>query len=126
MYTTDVFLGDSQQALQNIEDKSVNLIITSPPYANARRRHYDSIAPKDYVDFILSFHDQLWRVLADDGSFILNIKDRVVNGVRNRFVWHTIESLAEKGWLCIDDYVCIKPYAMPVYLPNRYLDQFEY
>jgi site-specific DNA-methyltransferase (adenine-specific) len=87
---------------------------------------YDSISPDDYPDFILSFHDQLWRVLADEGSFVLNVKDRVVDGTRHRFVWHTIEALSKKGWLCIDDYIWIKPNAMPGYWPNRLRDEWEY
>jgi site-specific DNA-methyltransferase (adenine-specific)/site-specific DNA-methyltransferase (cytosine-N4-specific) len=78
------------------------------------------------MNFILSFHDQLWRVLANDGSFVLNVKDRIVNGVRHRFVWHTIEALSQKGWLCIDDYIWVKPNAMPGYWPNRLRDEWEY
>lgn len=126
MYRTEVYLGDSREVLNRFPDKHFNLIVTSPPYADARGKHYDSIKPNDYVDFILSFHEQFWRVLADDGSFVLNVKDRVVNGVRHRFVWHTIEALSEKGWLCIDDYLWIKPNAMPGYWPNRLRDEWEY
>jgi site-specific DNA-methyltransferase (adenine-specific) len=126
VYKTDVYLGDSRIVLDKFPDKYFSLIVTSPPYADARNEHYDSIAPEDYADFISSFSNNFWRVLADDGSFILNIKDRVVNGVRHRFVWHAIEALTEKGWLCIDDYIWIKPNAMPGYWPNRLRDEWEY
>ena len=125
-YRTQVYLGDSRTVLSEYPDKHFNLIVTSPPYADARIKHYDSIRPGEYVDFILSFHDEFWRVLADDGSFVLNVKDRVVNGVRNRFVWHTIEALTERGWLCVDDYVWVKPNAMPGHWPNRLRDEWEY
>lgn len=126
MYKTEVHCGDSRQVLKNYPDNSFQLIITSPPYADARDKHYDSISPDKYVDFILSFHDEFWRVLAEDGSFVLNVKDRIVDGVRHRFVWKTIESLADKGWLCIDDYIWVKPNAMPGYWPNRLRDEWEY
>jgi DNA modification methylase len=126
MYRTEVYLGDSREILKTYPDKYFNLIVTSPPYADARHKQYDSISPDEYVRFILSFHDQFWRVLADKGSFVLNVKDRVVNGVRHRFVWHTIEALAGKGWLCIDDYIWVKPNAMPGYWPNRLRDEWEY
>ncbi|HJX12724.1 MAG TPA: site-specific DNA-methyltransferase, partial [Dehalococcoidales bacterium] len=66
------------------------------------------------------------RILNEHGSFVLNVKDRVVNGVRHRFVWHTIEALSEKGWLCVDDYIWVKPNAMPGYWPNRLRDEWEY
>ena len=126
MYRTQVYLGDSREILKTYPDKYFNLIVTSPPYADARHKHYDSISPNEYVSFILSFHDQFWRVLADEGSFVLNVKDRVVKGVRHRFVWHTIEALSGKGWLCIDDYIWVKPNAMPGYWPNRLRDEWEY
>ena len=126
MYKTEVYLGDSREVLNKYPDKYFDLIITSPPYADARHQHYDSISPDDYVGFIISFHDQFWRVLADEGSFVLNVKDRVVNGVRHRFVWHTIEALSLKGWLCIEDYIWVKPNAMPGYWPNRLRDEWEY
>ena len=126
MYKTEIYLGDSREILVKYPDKYFNLIVTSPPYADARHEHYASIIPDEYVSFILSFNDQFWRVLADDGSFVLNVKDRVVNGIRHRFVWHTIEALSEKGWLCIDDYIWVKPNAMPGYWPNRLRDEWEY
>jgi site-specific DNA-methyltransferase (adenine-specific) len=125
-FKTEIYLGDSREVLKEFPDGHFNLIVTSPPYADARHKHYDSISPEEYPDFILSFHDQLWRVLGDDGSFVLNVKDRVVNGTRHRFVWHTVEALSEKGWLCIDDYIWVKPNAMPGYWPNRLRDEWEY
>jgi site-specific DNA-methyltransferase (adenine-specific) len=121
-----IILGDSRQVLKSFPDGYFNLIITSPPYADARKNHYDSIKPDDFPDFILSFNDEFHRVLADNGSFVLNIKDKVVNGVRNRYVWKTIMALSEKGWLCVDDYLWIKPNAMPGYWPNRLRDEWEY
>jgi DNA modification methylase len=125
-YTTDVFLGDSRQVLQQFPSGYFNLIVTSPPYADARKRHYDSISPNEYPDFLLSFHEPFWRVLQDDGSLVINIKDKVVNGERNRYVWKTIMALADEGWHCIDDYIWVKPNAMPGYWRNRLRDEWEY
>jgi site-specific DNA-methyltransferase (adenine-specific)/site-specific DNA-methyltransferase (cytosine-N4-specific) len=121
-----IFLGDSREVLCQFPDGYFNLIVTSPPYADARKKHYDSISPDEFPDFMLSFHDQFWRVLSDDGSFVLNIKDKVINGVRNRYVWKTVMALADKGWKCVDDYLWIKPNAMPGFWPNRLRDEWEY
>jgi site-specific DNA-methyltransferase (adenine-specific) len=126
IYKTEVYLGDSRKVLDKFPDRHFNLIVTSPPYADARHDHYDSISPNEYADFIISFSDQLWRVLADEGSFVLNVKDKIVNGIRHRFVWHTVEALTARGWLCIDDYIWVKPNAMPGYWPNRLRDEWEY
>lgn len=121
-----IYLGDSREVLKIYPDGFFNLIVTSPPYADARAKHYDSIKPEDYPDFFLSFHEQFWRVLAVDGSFILNIKDKVINGTRDRYVWKTVMALSDNGWNCIDDYLWIKPNAMPGYWPNRLRDEWEY
>ena len=125
-YNVDIFWGDNREVLSKFTDGYFNLIITSPPYADARKNHYDSIHPDQFVDFFLAFHDEFWRVLADDGSFILNIKDKVVDGQRHRYVWKTIMALNERGWICIDDYIWNKPNAMPGYWPNRLRDEWEY
>jgi len=126
MLKTEVYLGDAKEVLKKFPHGYFDLIITSPPYGNARGKHYDGVNPNAYPSFILNFHDQFWRVLADDGSFILNIKDQVENGERHRFVWHTIESMSDMGWLSIDDYIWVKPNAMPGYWPNRLRDEWEY
>ncbi len=119
-------VGDARDVLQKYPDGYFNLIITSPPYADSRKNHYDSVRPQDYPSFFLTFHSELWRVLAPDGSFILNIKDKVVDGVRNRYVWRTVQSLEESGWRSVDDYLWIKPNAMPGHWPNRLRDEWEY
>jgi site-specific DNA-methyltransferase (adenine-specific) len=118
--------GDSRDVLKQYPDGYFNLIITSPPYADARKKHYSSISPDNYPDFLCSFHKEFWRVLSEDGSFVLNIKDKVVNGVRNRYVWKTIDKLSDLGWFCVDDYIWYKTNAMPGYWKNRLRDEWEY
>lgn len=124
--TIKIHKGDSRKVLSKYADGSVNLIVTSPPYADARKKHYHSIHTDEFPEFIESFHAELWRVLSDDGSFIINIKDKVVKGVRNRYVWKTIMKLEDLGWRCVDDYLWHKPNAMPGYWPNRLRDEWEY
>jgi len=122
----EIIRGDARDVLKRFPAGTFDLIVTSPPYADARKGHYDGVTPNSYVDFIVSFHAEFWRVLADNGSFVLNIKDKVVDGVRHRFVWHTIESLQKLGWRSVDDYVWVKPNAMPGRWPNRLRDEWEY
>jgi DNA modification methylase len=123
---TNIILGDSREVLRNQPNGCYNLIVTSPPYADARKKHYSSISVDEYPNFLLSFHDEFWRVLADDGSLIINIKDKVIDGVRNRYVWKTIMALEDAGWRCVDDYLWLKPNAMPGYWKNRLRDEWEY
>ncbi|MEK7774599.1 MAG: site-specific DNA-methyltransferase [Candidatus Zixiibacteriota bacterium] len=126
MSTTRVHFGDSREILKRFSANSINLIVTSPPYADARKKHYDSITPDRYADFLLSFSDEFYRVLKPDGSFVLNIKDKVIDGVRHRYVWDTIERLSLQGWRCVEDYIWLKPNAMPGYWRTRFRDEWEY
>jgi len=120
-----VINGDCRDVLKTYEGL-VDLIVTSPPYADARRKHYDGIHPNNYEEWFLSFHDPFFSALKADGSLIINIKDKVVNGVRHRFVWRTIEALCERGWYAIDDYLWHKTNPMPGYWPTRLRDGWEY
>ncbi|NJM42181.1 MAG: site-specific DNA-methyltransferase [Anaerolineae bacterium] len=75
---------------------------------------------------VLSFHQAFWDVLNPNGSLVINIKDKVVDGVRHRYVWRTIEALCEQGWCAIDDYIWNKPNPMPGRWPTRLSDGWEY
>lgn len=117
--------GDSRKELASFNNK-IDLIVTSPPYADARKKHYDSIHPKNFADWFLTFQESFWNSLKPTGSLVINIKDKVVDGVKHRFVWKTIEKLSEQGWHCIDDYVWYKTNPMPGYWPTRLRDGWEY
>jgi len=120
-----VIHGDSREKIRSFAGQ-VDLIVTSPPYADARRKHYDSIHPDQFADWFLSFHDSFYNALKPTGSFVLNIKDKVVDGVRHRFVWQTIDALCKRGWYSIDDYIWHKTNPMPGAWPTRLRDGWEY
>lgn len=121
----DIICGDSRKVLRAYEGKA-DLIVTSPPYADARKNHYDSIHPDKFVDWFMTFHGPFLKALKPGGSLVINIKDKVANGTRHRYVWHTIEALAERGWKAIDDYIWIKTNPMPGRWPTRLRDGWEY
>ena len=97
--TTDLYLGDSKQELQKLAENSVNLIITSPPYADQRKSTYGGIHPDKYVEWFLPISEQLLRVLNPKGTFILNIKEKVVDGERSTYVMELINAMRKQGWL---------------------------
>ena len=105
---------------------AADLVVTSPPYADARKAHYDSIHPDEFADWFSEFHQPLWDALKPEGSLVINIKDKVVDGVRHRFVWNTIQRLTDLGWYAIDDYIWHKPNPMPGFWPTRLRDGWEY
>ena len=120
-----VVCGDSREVLKAYCGQ-VDLVVTSPPYADARRSHYDSVHPDDFAAWFMTFHESFWEALKTPVSLVINIKDKVGGGVRHRYVWHTIEALAGAGWYCIEDYLWHKTNPMPGYWPTRLRDGWEY
>ena len=117
--------GDSRVVLKDYVGVA-DLIVTSPPYADARHKHYDSIHPSQFAEWFMEFSPVFYEALKPDGSLVINIKDKVVDGVRHRFVWHTIERMCAAGWFSIDDYLWHKTNPMPGYWPTRLRDGWEY
>jgi DNA modification methylase len=120
-----IVCGDSKVVLKGMREE-IDLILTSPPYADARKSHYDSVHPDKFPEWFLAFNDVFYKALKTEGNFVLNIKDRVVSGTRNHFVWKTVQALEAKGWKPIDDYVWHKINPMPGYWPTRLRDGWEY
>ncbi|HLX39974.1 MAG TPA: DNA methyltransferase, partial [Ktedonobacteraceae bacterium] len=74
-----LLLGNCLDILPTFPDESVDLIVTSPPYADQRKDTYGGVHPDKYVEWFLPISAELKRVLKKEGSFVLNIKERVVN-----------------------------------------------
>lgn len=74
----------------------------------------------------MTFHEPFFQCLKPTGSLVINIKDKVIDGVRHRYVWHTIEALCRNGWYAIEDYIWHKTNPMPGYWPTRLRDGWEY
>src|SRR5689334_9759879 len=90
-YTTHygaAYLADSIDILSAIPDKSVNLVVTSPPYALHFKKAYGNVSKSEYVEWFLPFARQIQRVLTDDGSFVLNIGGSWNQGTPTRSLYH--------------------------------------
>ncbi len=123
--TTKILLGDSRKMLKTIDDNSVDLIVTSPPYADRRKNTYGGIAPEKYVEWFLPISEQLFRVLKPTGTFILNIKEKADNGERNAYVLELILALKRRGWLWTEEFIWHKKNCYPGKWPNRFRDAWE-
>ena len=122
---TDLILGDCRLELLAIPDGSVDLVFTSPPYADQRKNSYGGIAPDEYVEWFLPVSEQLLRVLKPTGSFVLNIKERVVSGERSTYVMELIMAMRDQGWLWTEEYIWHKKNCYPGKWPNRFRDAWE-
>jgi DNA modification methylase len=117
--------GDCRDLLPTLPDNSVDLIVTSPPYADQRKHTYGGVTPDEYVDWFLPIASELKRVLKPTGSFILNIKERVVAGERHTYVLELIIEMRKQGWLWTEEYIWHKKNCYPGKWPNRFRDAWE-
>jgi DNA modification methylase len=122
---TKLFLGDCREVLKTIPDHSIDLIFTSPPYADQRKGTYGGIHPDDYVNWFLPITAELLRVLKQDGTFVLNIKEKVVHGERSTYVLDLILQMRAQGWLWTEEFIWHKKNCYPGKWPNRFRDAWE-
>jgi len=112
---------------EEIKDKSVNLVVTSPPYADVKdkvnNKDYIGKSVEEFVDWFVEISKGISRVLTDDGSFVLNI-DMFYNsdGSRNTYVYELILEINKKTDLkLIQDLYWIKSNPLPNGLATKYL-----
>lgn len=122
---TQLILGDCRDELKYLSDNTIDLIFTSPPYADSRTDTYGGIKPDNYVDWFLPITAELLRVLKPTGTFVLNIKEKVVNGERHTYVIDLILAMRKQGWLWTEEFIWHKKNSYPGKWPNRFRDSWE-
>ena len=123
--SSEVHVGDCLDVLKRYPDACFDLIVTSPPYADQRASTYGGIHPDDYVEWFLPRAAEFLRVLKPTGSFVLNIKEKALNGERHTYVLELIIALRKQGWLWTEEYVWHKKNCYPGKWPNRFRDAWE-
>ena len=122
---TNIMYGDCAEQLKKLPDDSVDLIVTSPPYADQRKATYGGIDVNHYVEWFLPITEELLRVLKPTGTFILNIKEKVQNGERSTYVLELILEMRKQGWLWTEEFIWHKKNCYPGKWPNRFRDAWE-
>jgi len=120
-----LILGDCKNELKKISNDSIDLVFTSPPYADSRAKTYGGIQPDEYVEWFLPISLELLRVLKPTGTFVLNIKEKAVNGERHTYVIELILNLRKQGWLWTEEFIWHKRNCYPGKWPNRFRDAWE-
>lgn len=108
------FLGDARDILAEVEAGSVNLIMTSPPYALKRKKAYGNVDDEEYVDWFMSFADLFYKVLAEDGSLVIVIGGTWRKGEPTRSVYH-FQLLLDlcKRFKLAQEFYCYNPARLP-------------
>jgi DNA modification methylase len=103
--------------LEKLPDKSVNLVLTSPPYALHFKKEYGNVSKDDYTQWFLPFAKEIRRVLTDDGSFVLNIGGSYNKGTPTRSLYHfklLIALVEQIGFYLAQECFWHNPAKMPV------------
>lgn len=126
MERNNIYHGNSLEMMKKLEDKSIDLVVTSPPYADLKNYHdFQGIHPDKYVEWFIPFCKEIDRVLKDTGSFILNINDKVVKKFRHPFVFELVVEIGKQTNLKLYERLFWNKLKS---LPNRYRfgDRVEY
>jgi site-specific DNA-methyltransferase (adenine-specific)/site-specific DNA-methyltransferase (cytosine-N4-specific) len=121
--------GDCFELIKNLPDNSVDLIVTSPPYADIVNygKNISIKKPTDYCDWLLPIFNEIYRVLKPSGSFILNINDNCSNGLRNPFIYELIyRSQKETKLRFYDTYIWHKLNGIPNGSKRRFRNTTEF
>ncbi len=125
LWQNKIVLGDCLDVLRQMPNETVDLIVTSPPYADSRKNTYGGHHPDQYVTWFLPIAAELKRLLKPDGTFVLNIKEKVVNGERHTYVIELILEMRKQGWLWTEEYMWHKKNSTPGKWSNRFRDAWE-
>ena len=123
--TIELINDDCLIALKMLQSDSIDLIVTSPPYADQRKKTYGGVSADKYVEWFTPIAKELLRVTKSSVSFVLNIKERAINGERHTYVIELILMMRKLGWLWTEEYIWHKKNSYPGKWPNRFRDSWE-
>jgi len=129
MENNKIYYGDAMELLDKLDENSVDLLITSPPYADTIF-YGDKVTNKsllEYPNWFAEIGKKIKRILKPSGSFILNINDRVEKKERSLYAMKTVIALKEiSGLYFHDTYIWAKQSGLPTGNKKRLNDKFEY
>ena len=121
-----IHFGDCLDVMAGIPNDSVDLIVTSPPYADARKHTYGGVPANEYVNWFCDRAAEMLRILRPTGSFVLNIKEKAVDGERHTYVLDLILALKrDVGFRWVEEYIWHKTTAAPGKWKYRFRDAWE-
>ena len=121
-----IYFGDCLEQMKKLPDNSIDLIVTSPPYADARKHTYGGVPPEEYVGWFCARADEMYRILSPTGSFVLNIKEKAQNGERHTYVLDLILALKrDVGFRWVEEYIWHKKTSAPGKWKYRFRDSWE-
>ena len=118
-YVTDfgaAYCGDAIELLKQLDDSSVSLVITSPPFALQRKKEYGNKNQSEYVEWISEFAKLIKRKLKNDGSFVLDLGGAYRKGIPARSLYNfrvAIHLCDVLGYYLAEDFYWFNPSKLP-------------
>lgn len=119
LYTTHfgaAYCGDARDLLAGLPDETVDLVITSPPFALQRQKAYGNVDQADYVEWLLAFAAAVKRVLKPTGSFVLDLGGAYCKGrpVRSLYNFRVLIRMCDElGWQLAEEFFWYNPSKLP-------------
>lgn len=125
--------GNALDRIDEIDDKTIQSIITSPPYFNLRSYSAGNISEigresniEEYISNLVLVFRKLKNKLKDDGILFLNLGDTYIKGSLSGIPWRVALALIDDGWILRSDIIWHKPNAMPSSVKTRPTTDHEY
>ena len=119
LYKTDLgqaYVGDALHYLAEVEDSTIDLVMTSPPFALRRQKAYGNVEESEYVNWIRPFGKEIFRVLKDSGSFVLDLGGAYKSGKPSRSLYNfrVLMCLCDDiGFQLAEDFYWFNPAKLP-------------
>ncbi|MGB7123326.1 MAG: site-specific DNA-methyltransferase [Thermoplasmata archaeon] len=110
------FSGDARSLLAKTPDRSVSLLLTSPPFALRRKKDYGNVDAEEYVEWFLEFGREAYRTLKDDGSLVVDIGGSWIPGQPTRSLYHfelLIALCKQVGFHLAEEFYWYNPSKLP-------------
>jgi len=110
------YIGDSLELLEQLPDESINLVMTSPPFALQRPKEYGNLDQVEYVDWFLKFAEKVYRKLTPDGSFVVDFGGAYRKGIPSRSLYNfrvLIRMIDELNFHLAEDFYWFNPSKLP-------------
>lgn len=114
MIENEILIGDCLEKIGELDNKSIQACITSPPYAQQRKNLYSGVGEADYPEWTNKWMEALKPKLTDDGSVLIAIRTNVKNGAISPYVLKTRLLLMENGWKECEELLWLKSDAPPL------------
>lgn len=109
-------VGDALQLLKQLPENTIDLVMTSPPFALQRKKEYGNKDQDEYVDWLLTFTKEVYRVIKETGSFVIDLGGAYKKGKPVRSLYNyrlLIRMCDEQGWQLAEEFFWFNPAKLP-------------